>query len=84
MDKFSKDLKKNVKKIINHEEKEIIPLTNEEDKLYRKKKVCYICKNEFDSENEDNGIASEKKYHKVRIIIIKLANIEALIISFVT
>ena len=34
--------------------------------MYGKQKVCYICKNEFSSENEDNGIASDKNYHKVR------------------
>ena len=43
----------------------MIPLTTEERKLYRKQKVCYICKKEF-STNDDNGIALNKKYVKVR------------------
>ena len=40
--------------------KEIIPLTDEENKSYKKQKVSYICKKEF-STDDDN-----KKYHKVR------------------
>ena len=38
--------------------KEILPLTYEENKLYKKQKVCYICKKGTDDSN--------KKYHKVR------------------
>ena len=40
--------------------KEMIPLTDEENKSYKKQKVCYMCKKEF-STDDDN-----KKYHKVR------------------
>ena len=38
----------------------MIPLTNEENKSYRKQKVCYICKKEFSMNDDD------KKYYKVR------------------
>ena len=38
----------------------MIPLTNEEKKIHRKQKVCYICKKRFST--DDNN----KKYHKVR------------------
>ena len=38
----------------------MIPLTDEENKSYKKQKVCYICKKGF-STNYDR-----KKYHKVR------------------
>ena len=38
----------------------MIPLTNEETKSYKKQKVCYICKKEFST--DDNN----KKYHKVK------------------
>ena len=38
----------------------MIPLTDEESKSIKKQKVCYICKKEF-STDDDN-----KKYHKVR------------------
>ena len=57
--RFCKDLKKHATKIINYEKKEIMTLTDEENKFYGKQKVCYICKKEF-SPDDDN-----KKYHKV-------------------
>ena len=38
----------------------MIPLTDEENKSCKKEKVCYICKKEF-STRDDN-----KKYHKIR------------------
>ena len=53
MGKFSKDLKNLAMKIINHEKKEIIALTNGEKKLYEKQKVCYICKKEFCMDKND-------------------------------
>ena len=40
--------------------KEMIPLADEENKCYKKQKVCYICKKRL-SADDDN-----KKYHKVR------------------
>ena len=43
----------------------MIPLTHEENISYKKKKVCYICKKEF-STNDGDVIASNKKHHKVR------------------
>ena len=42
-------------KIINYEKKEMIPLTDE------KQKVCDICKKGFSTDDDDN-----KKDHKVR------------------
>ena len=38
----------------------MIPLTDKENKSYKKQKVCYICKKGFCT-NDNN-----KKYHKVR------------------
>ena len=60
MERFCKKLKENVIKIINYEKKEMIPLTDEKNKSYKKQRACYICKKEF-STDYDN-----KKYHKVR------------------
>ena len=40
--------------------REMIPLTDEENKPYLNQEVCYICKKRF-STDDDN-----KKYHKVR------------------
>ena len=64
MEKFCKDLKEHATKIINYEKKEIIPLTDEENDSYKKQKVCYICKKEFNTDkNEKNAF---KLYRKVR------------------
>ena len=60
MENFCKDLKKHVTKTINYEKKEMIPLTREENISYKKRKVCYICEKEFNT--DDNN----KRYHKVR------------------
>ena len=38
----------------------MIPLTDEENKSYKRQKVCQICKKEFSTDND------KKKYHKVR------------------
>ena len=37
----------------------MIPLTGKENKSYQMQKVCYICKEEFSTDND-------KKHHKVR------------------
>ena len=60
MERFYKNLKGHAARIINYDKKEMITLTNEESKSYKKQKVCYICKKEFST--DDNN----KKYHKVR------------------
>ena len=60
MERFCKDLKEHATKIINYEKKEMMPLTCEKNKPYKKQKVCYICKKGF-STDDDN-----KKYHKAR------------------
>ena len=48
--------------------------------FYHKQKVCFICKKEFST--DDNDIAF-KKYRKYEIIAIKLVSIEALLTIFV-
>ena len=60
MKNFSKDLKEYATEIRNYEKKERIPLNYEENKSYKKQKVCYICKKEFNTDDDN------KKYHKVR------------------
>ena len=59
MESFCKDFKEHAAKIINYEKKEMIPLTDEENKSYKKQKVCYICKKGFSTDYYN------KKYHKV-------------------
>ena len=58
MNKFCKDLRKHVTKIINYEKKKMIPLTAEEKIYHNKQKICYICKREFNN--------NDKKNYKVR------------------
>ena len=60
MEKFCKYLREHSTKIINYEKKKNILLTREEKKDYDDQKVCYICKKEFD--NNDN----DKKQQKAR------------------
>ena len=56
MERFCKDLKEHASKIINYEEKEMIPpLTDEKNKPYKKQKVCYICKKEFNTGKNDQN-----------------------------
>ena len=61
MKNFCLNLKEHTTKIINHEKKEMIPLTNDEKKIHCKQKVCYICKKGFSNDDDDN-----KKYFKIR------------------
>ena len=53
MEMFYKDLRDQAMKIINNEKKEIIPLTNDEDKSYEKTKVCCMCKKKFCTDKND-------------------------------
>ena len=64
MERLCKDLRDHAMKIINYEEKEMIPLTDKENKSYEKQKVCYIRKKEFSTDEDDKS--SFKLYHKGR------------------
>ena len=62
MEIFSKDLKDQAMKIINHEKKKIIPLTDEEKEVHENQKICYICEKEFctDKNNEQEFKLKQK------------------------
>ena len=45
--------------------KQIIPLTDKENKSYEVQKVWHICKNKF-SDNDDDDDDDNKKHQKVR------------------
>ena len=55
-------------KKINYEEKEMIQLTDEENKCYEEQNVCYICKTKYsdDGDDDDDDDDDDKKYQKVR------------------
>ena len=61
MERFCKDLKEQATKIISYEKKEMIPLTYEEYKSYKKEKVYCICKKGF-STDDDNKIRDHCHY----------------------
>ena len=64
MKMFCKDLKEQAMKIINYEKKEMIPLTDEEKETHEHKKICYICKQEFCT--DENNKKEFKLKQKVR------------------
>ena len=64
MEKFYKDLREHAMKIIDYEKKEMIPLTDKENKSYGQQKVCYISKKEFSTDEYDKN--AFKLYLKVR------------------
>ena len=57
-------------------QKEMIPLTDEENNSYKKQKVCYICKKGFSTDDANKGII------KSEIIATTQENIEELFIVF--
>ena len=75
MERFGKDLREHAMKIINYEKKESITQTDQENKSHEKQKVCYICKKEFSTDEDDKDAL--KLYHKIK------ENLEELLIVFV-
>ena len=62
--RFCSDLKELATKIMNFEEKEMIPLTDNENKFYEEQGKCHICQKEF--RYNKNKIKKFKIYQKVR------------------
>ena len=66
MERVCKDLIEHAIKIIDYGKK-IIPLTDEENKFCKERKVCYICKKEFsDDDDDDDDDDDGKQYQRVR------------------
>ena len=69
IEKLCQKLKEHAMKIINYKEKEMIPLTDKENKSDEGQEVCHMCKRKFrlgkNDENED-GDENFKKYQKVK------------------
>ena len=61
---FCEDLKDQAMKIINYEKKEMMPLTGEEKETHENQKICYICKQEFCT--DENNKKEFKLKQKVR------------------
>ena len=79
MERFCKELKEHVTKIINYDTKEMISLTSEERKLHRKQK-----KNNLIYTKKDLALVMTiKNLLKLEIIVIILENIEEMLMIFV-
>ena len=61
VDKLCKKLKKRAMKIINYEEKEVIPLTDEENKSYEEQEICHICNEKFCTEEHGENYKNRRK-----------------------
>ena len=46
IEKFCNDLKEVATKIVNYEQKDVIPLIDNENKFYEEQKECYVCEKE--------------------------------------
>ena len=69
-------------KIINHEKKDMIPLTKEEKESYENRQIYYICEEEFCA-NKNKKQKNLNKSKKSEIMIVIQENIEELLIVFV-
>ena len=66
-------------KIINYEEKEVILLTEDENKSYKEQEICHICHESFVRMNMMKIIKIEER---LKIYAITLGNLEKLPIAF--
>ena len=81
IEKLCKKLKEHAMKIINYEEKEMIPLTDEENKYYEEQEACNICTEKFCMNEDDENYKNKKR---LKITVITPGNLEELLIVFAT
>ena len=55
IEKLCKTLKESAMEIIDYKEKEMIPLTKKENKLYIKQEKCHICEEKFCIDKDDEN-----------------------------
>ena len=61
IEKLCKKLKEHTMKIINYEKKEMMSLTDEENRSYEEQEVCHICKRKFCTNEHDENYKNKKK-----------------------
>ena len=61
IEKLCKKLKEHAMKIIDYEEKEMIPLTHEENNFYKEQEACHICKEKFCMDKDDEDYINRRK-----------------------
>ena len=76
-EKLCKKLKECAMKIINYEEKEMIPLTHEENKSYNEKDKFHICEKKFCIDKDDKNYKNKKR---LKITVITQEHLEELLI----
>ena len=55
IEKLCKKLNEHAMKIINYEKKEMMPLTDEENRSYEEQEVCHTCKKKFCMDEHDEN-----------------------------
>ena len=61
IEKVCKIIKEWSTEIINHEKKEMISLTHEENNFYNKQEICYMCKEKFCMDKNDKNYINKRK-----------------------
>ena len=61
IEKLCKKLKETATKIINYQEKEMIPLTYKENKSYKEQETYHICKEKFCMDKDDKNYKNKRK-----------------------
>ena len=61
IEKLCKKLKESAMKIVDYEEKEMIPLTHEENDFYKEQEACHICKETFCVDKDDKNYKNKRK-----------------------
>ena len=61
IEKLCKKLNEHAMKIINYKEKEMIPLTVEENQYYEEQEPCNICTEKFCTDENDKAYKNNKK-----------------------
>ena len=75
IEKLCKKLKEGATEIINHENKEMIPLTKKGNKLYIEQEKCHIYEEKFCIDKDDKNYINKRR---LKIIVIILENLEGL------
>ena len=47
--------------ITDYEKKEMIPLTHEKNSFYKEHEACYMCKEEFRTDKDDENYINKRK-----------------------
>ena len=61
IEELCKKLKEHAMKIIDSKEKEMIPLTHEENNFYNEQEACHICKERFCVDKDDKNYKNKRK-----------------------